>query len=419
MTMADSFPHGFILSEAALYAFQCQEVYPDILSFAVAIPDHLKSLFLIPIQIERVVASHIARVASRIASCRIAEGPIPTGETEEADFFGTKTFVYDDNKQTLPSTEDGSIFETDGADNLTHHQEYNFDSNLQSPTDTSYMSDVDMTQYWDYPYRQDQKPVRHSSIRVPVLMVRLALKPEALEPRVPEKIKTNAKSCSVQLISYDKRSRVFTFGVNCGNGVKTVHASMSDLDHVALSCTCPFWRWNGPEFHAKENRFLLGQPAGSAAPPEIRDPDRKYWLCKHAYAVLKRLDSFIQEVAEENWEFDNEELLEAVDKEWDRLEGASQIPLEDIEEEDTDVDIDWEEEPDEVDEELEPEDLELEEEEPEEEEPEEEEPEAESETREPEVEELEPEEESEEEEPEPEEQESEEAQQEEQEEQEE
>jgi len=348
----DDFPHGFVLSEAAIYAFKCQEVFPDILSFAVAIPDHLKPLFLIPIKVERVAASRIARIASRIASIRTADGTSPTGETEEADYFGTKTFVYDDNEPTVPSSEPGSIFEIDDADDMTHHQEYDFDENVQDPTDTSYMSDVDMTQYWDYPYRSKEKPVRHSSI----LLVRLALKPEALEPRAPEKIRSNAKSCDVKLVSYDKRSRVFTFSVNCGNGAKTVRASLSDVNQVAMSCTCPFWRWNGPEFHAKENNFLLGNPEGTAGPPNERDPDRKYWLCKHAYAVLKRLDGFVQEVTDENWGLDEKELLDVIDSEWDRLEGAAEVPLEDVESEDADVEIDWEEAPET---ETEPEEVEI------------------------------------------------------------
>jgi hypothetical protein len=337
-------PHGFVLSDSALYSFKCQDVFPDIVSFAAAIPDHLKSLFLIPIQLETLTASVAARVAAR----RRADGATPTGDTETADLFGTKTFVNDDNEPTVPSSDPGSMFDVDGADSLTHHQEYNFDENVQAPTDTSYMSDIDVTQYTDYPYRQKEKP-RHSTVipaRVVLMKLRLALKPEELEARIPEKVNRNSKKCTVALVSYDKKNRVFSFAVDAGNGAKDVKAALSDIDEVAMSCNCPFWRYNGPEFHAKENSFMLGQPFGTSSPPNIRDPDRKYWLCKHAAAALKRLDFFVQEIVEENWDLDDDELMRQVDEQWDRLEGAVEIPDEElVEDEEIDIDVDWDAEP--------------------------------------------------------------------------
>jgi hypothetical protein len=348
------FPHGFILSEAAQYAFLCQEVYPDIISFAAAIPDHLKPLFLIPIKVETLQVAATKRVASRLARRKFADGATPVGDggEDEADWFGTKTLKYQDNEPTIPSSEPGSIFDTkDGeADSLTHHQEYNYDENIQTPTDTSYIEDVDTTQYFDYPYRTKEQPIRHSSWRhVAVLELpwrkRLALKPEELEARAPEKIKRNSNSCRVSLTSYDKKTRIFTFAVSCGHGDRTVQASLSDVDKVALSCDCPFWRYNGPEFHASQNAYMLGQPFGTAAPPDVRDPDRKYFMCKHALSVLRRLDDFMQEVVDENWDADDEEILEKVDEDWDRLEGVAEVPVEDLDDDDIDIEIDWEEEP--------------------------------------------------------------------------
>lgn len=330
-------PDGFLLSEAALYSFMAQTVYPDLISFSAAIPENLRSLFLIPIKLETVTTA--SEIASRVASCcRYADGAIPTGDTEEANLFGTKTWVYDDNEPTIPSSEPGSIFECDEPDAITHHQEYNYDQNIQVPTDTTFMEDVDITQYWDYPYRTKESPVRHSSVMaVPVIITKLAIKPEQVIPHTPDKIKKNAKFCSVGLTSYNKKNRVYTFSVDAGNGPKTVQAALSDRDHVTLSCNCPFWRYNGPEFNAANNGFMLGQPFGTAAPPNIRDPERKYWLCKHAYAVLRRLDGFVEEIIDENWEMDDEEILDEIDKDWDRLEGVVKVPIDDFEKEDVDV----------------------------------------------------------------------------------
>lgn len=377
--MSKDFPHGFVLSEAAQYAFLCQDVYPDIVSFAAAIPDHLKPLFLIPVKFETVVASDSVE---RVASVHVADEICPSGHTDESDLFGTKTFTYDDFQPTVPQTDPGSIFDVDGADEITHHQEYNYDENLRTPSDTSYMSDVDVTQYWDYPYRTKQ-PVRHSfdihgatsalrmlsasgmarfrerAASIPtVLFLRISVKPEALVSRTPDKIKKNAASCTVKLISYNKKNKVFTFSVTSGKTPRTVQAFLSEIDQVALSCDCPFWRWNGPEFHAKSGNYMLGQPFGTASPPNVRDPDRKYFICKHAYAVLKRLDKFVGDILEENWDLDEEEQLEQIDKEWDRLSAAVKVPLENLEKDDIKLEIDWSGIPDEEPEE-EPEEYEV------------------------------------------------------------
>lgn len=336
------FPHGYALSESALYAFTCQDVFPDTLSFAAAIPDNLKPIFLIPIRLE--IASSRSAVAHNIANHRCADGYTPSGGTEEGDLFGTKTFTYEDNTPTVPSSESGSIFQVDDADDITKHQEYNYDQNVQEPSDTSYMSDVDVTEDgFDYPYRTNQE-VRHSSVKQPnvvVFKLRVALKPEQLEIHTPKKIKDNAESCTVSLVSYDKKTKVFTFSADCGNGKKQVQAKLSDIDQIAMSCNCPFWRWNGPEYHAVQKSYMLDSPFGSATAPNERDPDRKYWLCKHTYAVLRRMDFFVQEIIDENWDKDDSELLDEVDNEWDRLEGAVEIPIEDIDEDDLDLEIDW------------------------------------------------------------------------------
>jgi hypothetical protein len=338
--MAYDGPHGFVLSDAAIYAFSDQDVFPDVLSFSAAIPDHLKPLFLIPIRLETITASN--KAAPKLVS-KIADDSCPTGDTEEADLFGTKTFVYDDNSPTVPSSEPGSIFQMDDADDMTHHQEFpnDQDINIQVPSETSYMSDVDLgDSNMSYPYRDNQQP-RHSSIIIASLSsFRLALKSDQLERKTPRKIKDNAKTCTVNLVSYDERGRVFTFEVNCGNGAKTVRAAITDADHVALSCTCPFWRYNGPEFHADTNSYLLGAPRGTVAPPDIRDPDRQYFLCKHAYAVLRRLDEFVSEVVDESWGLDEPEVMEKLDKNWDKMSEVAEVPIEDFDEGPS---VEWEE----------------------------------------------------------------------------
>lgn len=340
-------PQGFILNDAGMYSFVCQDVFRDILSFITAIPDHLKPLFLIPIRVEapaaHLAADGVVHIAHRLASSHVSEFH-PLSNSPESEWFGGETFVYDDIGPTVAPSEPGSIFDVDGADEKTHHQdlEMNQDQNLQPSAEISYMSDVDPTESGlKYPYRTEESPLRHSSEMSVVLplSIHIALNPQELESRTPDNIAENAQSCNVSLISYDKRSRIFSFGVGCGKGNHTVKAKMNDLHHVALNCSCPFWRWNGPEYHASQNNYLLGAPAGDASAPDMRDPDRQFHLCKHAYSVVARLDEFVGEIEEENWGLEEEELLEEIDNEWDRMEGSAEIPLEETQEDDVEAEV--------------------------------------------------------------------------------
>lgn len=326
---------GFVLNEAAQYAFECQDVYPDIVSFAAAIPEQLKHIFLIPIKAELAVASTTAEIARKIALETSLDGSTPEG-----DLFSYSTFKYEDNEPNKPSSEPGSIFRMDTPIDKTHHQEYNFDQNIQAPTDTSFMSDVDITQYVKYPYRTDENVKTSSSNSFPII-TRFAISEKYLLTKTPEKIKDNAEKCNVKLLTYDSPTKTFTFSVTGNTSPRTVLTSLVDAENVAVSCDCEFWRWNGPEHHAVNNAYMLGIPYGSAANPTERDPDKKYWLCKHAYAVLKRFDDWVDQIYEEMVPESDDELLSALDENWDRLEEVTEVPLDDIE--DDDVDLDWDE----------------------------------------------------------------------------
>lgn len=65
-----------------------------------------------------------------------------------------------------------------------------------------------------------------------------------------------------------------------------VRGSQENPD-VFLTCTCDYWRYQGPEYHAVKNNYLHGIPRGTAEEPKSRDPKGTHRLCKHAYAVLK------------------------------------------------------------------------------------------------------------------------------------
>lgn len=163
--MNNGLPKSFLLTEPAWYSYKVQSVFPDIISFVSSIPAHLRSLFIIPVESygAPIASERFVQIASRLASDRKADY-IPSGMTPEQGWFGTETFVNYDNENSHPDTSEGSIFHINDPYSRTKHQEYNFDQNIQVPTDTTFMSDVDMSEYFSYPYRLDAYPVRHSSV---------------------------------------------------------------------------------------------------------------------------------------------------------------------------------------------------------------------------------------------------------------
>lgn len=62
--------------------------------------------------------------------------------------------------------------------------------------------------------------------------------------------------------------------------------------HVQVSCSCPFFQWQGPEHWAKVNGYLYGKPTGTASKPDVKDPGGKHWACKHVVAVLNRARNY-------------------------------------------------------------------------------------------------------------------------------
>ena len=56
---------------------------------------------------------------------------------------------------------------------------------------------------------------------------------------------------------------------------------------ILVSCTCRFWKWNGPDFNA-HNGDYSERTFSNLSSPDIRDPNRENYLCKHSYAALRR-----------------------------------------------------------------------------------------------------------------------------------
>lgn len=61
--------------------------------------------------------------------------------------------------------------------------------------------------------------------------------------------------------------------------------------HVRVSCSCPFWQWQGPEHWASQEDYLFGKPRGMATKPVVKDPSGQHRACKHVLAVMDFLTS--------------------------------------------------------------------------------------------------------------------------------
>jgi hypothetical protein len=114
-----------------------------------------------------------------------------------------------------------------------------------------------------------------------------------LEPAIEDR----ARSCTVSVRRVDAGNLRWLFSVDCGNGPKVVRLKGSRIGNIVrlakmqlkMSCSCPAWRWQGPEYHAKQEQYQDGRPQGTASTPNIRDPHRVHQACKHVAAVLNHI----------------------------------------------------------------------------------------------------------------------------------
>lgn len=112
-----------------------------------------------------------------------------------------------------------------------------------------------------------------------------------VDPKVVER----SQKITPKLVRVDQKNGIWTFrvpGQDQDHYTVKIKArrrgrtqDLSKLD-VEVSCSCDFWRWQGPEYHAVSEDYLYGKPRGTASTPDIRDPDRTHRACKHMVSVL-------------------------------------------------------------------------------------------------------------------------------------
>jgi len=61
---------------------------------------------------------------------------------------------------------------------------------------------------------------------------------------------------------------------------------------VKISCNCDAWKYNGADYNAKQEEYSERQYSDGSA-PDVKDPKRKYLICKHVAACVPMLKKFI------------------------------------------------------------------------------------------------------------------------------
>lgn len=56
---------------------------------------------------------------------------------------------------------------------------------------------------------------------------------------------------------------------------------------IRMWCTCPAWQYWGAAFNSTDQKYNLEKKENR--PPDIRNPERDYLMCKHTLAVLRNI----------------------------------------------------------------------------------------------------------------------------------
>jgi len=114
-------------------------------------------------------------------------------------------------------------------------------------------------------------------------------------------IRSRSQKVAPKLTRSDQANLIYRFIVPGSKGEKyTVRVqgapikgsrTLSKMD-LHLTCSCDFWRFQGPEHWAKVGDYLLGKPRGTAVNPTVKDPKSRNRICKHALAVLNIIEKW-------------------------------------------------------------------------------------------------------------------------------
>jgi hypothetical protein len=225
-----------------------------------------------------------------------------------------------DDNGTSESPPEGSIYRKDGPRDLAKPQDNGDDTIDQSHSSPGYMGlgpkdpgDYSKTKY---PYRDEkpsQKNADHHFVaqlhlleqKLPLYLPyqtrtsdRVAATAEQILAGLNPKVQAKADKVQVRVQRVDTPNLRWIFSVDGSKGNKyavkvravrprknTTKFSKMDLE---VSCSCPAWQWQGPEYHATQKAYQNDKVPlqGTASVPHVRDPSGQNKVCKHVAAVL-------------------------------------------------------------------------------------------------------------------------------------
>jgi hypothetical protein len=117
---------------------------------------------------------------------------------------------------------------------------------------------------------------------------------DQLERLTSDPVRERSKEYKPRIVRVDKKNSIWTFQtgkwkVRVKAKFPSVRASRFQVADLQITCSCPFWRWQGPEHWGQTEGYLYQRPRGTATFPKIRDPGHEKPVCKHTYAVLQTL----------------------------------------------------------------------------------------------------------------------------------
>jgi len=114
-------------------------------------------------------------------------------------------------------------------------------------------------------------------------------------------LRAKAGGVSIRLAKADARNALWLFDATGFGGkkyrirIKAVpKGNVRDMNKVDIlvSCTCPYWQWQGPEYYAQQEGYLFGKPRGTASKPDVKDPNGHHKACKHILACLDKVAGY-------------------------------------------------------------------------------------------------------------------------------
>jgi hypothetical protein len=106
-----------------------------------------------------------------------------------------------------------------------------------------------------------------------------------------EPIKERAQGIPVAFVRRNLKKKTLVFKVGRWKVFFGFQFQDEKPSNIRVTCTCPFWQWQGPEHWGDTYKYLYAPARGSKSPPSVKDPGGKNIVCKHVIAVINHFRS--------------------------------------------------------------------------------------------------------------------------------